>query len=176
VYVHPAFVRLAKEGGFFGEELMHMVARTGGVQELEEVPEEVRRLFRTAYDIAPEWHVRMQAAFQRHAENAVSKTINFPRSATVGDVREAYLLAHRLGLKGITVYRDGSRESQVLERGEGVAEVIAAAAGGEAAGSHQEELPLRPLRPVHDRCPECGSLLVHREGCRSCPSCGLSMC
>jgi ribonucleoside-diphosphate reductase alpha chain len=182
VYIHPAFVRMARAQGFYSEELMRMVARTGGVQSLTEVPAAVRALFRTAYDIAPEWHVRMQAAFQRHTENAVSKTINFPRSADVGAVREAYLLAHELGLKGITVYRDGSRESQVLERGEGVAALIAgdaaaaATAEDEAADTHQEELMLHPLRPAFDRCPECGSPLVHREGCRSCLTCGLAMC
>jgi ribonucleoside-diphosphate reductase alpha chain len=176
VYVHPAFIRMAREGGFYSEGLMQTVARMGGVQELAEVPERVRGLFRTAYDISPEWHLRMQAAFQRHTENAVSKTINFPRSADVSDVRQAYLLAGELGLKGVTVYRDGSRESQVLERGEGVASVIATDGGAAAGAAHQEELSLRPLRPVFDHCPECGSQLVHREGCRSCVSCGLSMC
>jgi ribonucleoside-diphosphate reductase alpha chain len=178
VYIHPAFVRMARAQGFYSDELMRTVARTGGVQSLSEVPAAVRALFRTAYDIAPEWHVRMQAAFQRHTENAVSKTINFPRAADVGAVREAYLLAHELGLKGITVYRDGSRESQVLERGEGVAALIAGDGGetGEELEAHQEELPLGPLRPAFDRCPECGSALVHREGCRSCLTCGLAMC
>jgi ribonucleoside-diphosphate reductase alpha chain len=171
VYVHPAFIRMAREGGFMSDGLMRTVARTGGVQELDEVPERVRNLFRTAHDISPEWHLRMQAAFQRHTENAVSKTINFARSAPLSRIAEAYLLAHELGLKGITIYRDGSRERQVLERGEGVAEVIAA-----EGAAHQEELSLRPLRPVFDRCPECGRLLVHREGCRSCVNCGLSMC
>jgi ribonucleoside-diphosphate reductase alpha chain len=176
VYVHPAFVRIAKEQGFLSDSLMETVARTGGVQELSQVPEAVRRLFRTAYDIAPEWHLRMQAAFQSQTENAVSKTINFPRSATIADVREAYLLAYRLGLKGITVYRDGSRESQVLERGEGVAAAIGAAGGLGAPQAHQEELTLKPLRAAIDRCPECGNTLVHREGCRSCVTCGLAMC
>ncbi len=182
VYVHPAFLRLAAARGFLSDELMHTIARTGGVQGLAAVPAAVQRLFRTAYDIAPEWHVRMQAAFQRHTENAVSKTINFPRGATQGDVRDAYRLAYRLGLKGITVYRDGSREGQVLERGEAVAAVIAgeerdfAAALALPAGGHQEELTLAPLRAGFDRCPECDGPLVHGEGCRSCPSCGLAMC
>lgn len=175
VYVHPAFVRMAAEYGFGSENLMRMVARTGGVQELTEVPERVRRLFRTAYDLSPEWHLRMQAAFQRQTENAVSKTINFPRSATIGDVRSVYILAHQLGLKGITVYRDGSRESQVLERGEKVAETILER-GEMGLPAHQEELSLRPLRSALDHCPECGGPLVHREGCRSCISCGLAMC
>lgn len=182
VYVHPAFVRLARAAGFLSDELMHTIARTGGVQGLPPVPAPVQRLFRTAYDIAPEWHVRMQAAFQRHTENAVSKTINFPRGATVAAVREAYRLAYRLGLKGITVYRDGSRESQVLERGEAVAAVIAGeerdftTAPAPPGGGHQEELTLSPLRSGFDRCPECDGALVHSEGCRSCPSCGLAMC
>ncbi len=176
VYIHPAFIRLAREQGFLSEGLMQTVARTGGVQELAEVPESVRRLFRTAYDIAPEWHLRMQAAFQSQTENAVSKTINFPRSATISDIRQAYLLAYGLELKGITVYRDGSREAQVLERGERVAERIAGRKPGPASAAHQEELSLRPLRPALDHCPECGSPLVHREGCRSCLLCGLAMC
>ncbi len=183
VYVHPAFVRLARSGGYLSEELMHTIAHTGGVQGLAPVPAEVQRLFRTAHDIAPAWHVSMQAAFQRHTENAVSKTINFPRSADIAAVREAYLLAHRLGLKGITVYRDGSRESQVLERGEAAAVVIGGG-DGEGAGAragvgttmHQEELSLAPLRSVLERCPECGGRLLHQEGCRSCPGCGLAMC
>jgi ribonucleoside-diphosphate reductase alpha chain len=157
------------------DELMRTVAQTGGVQGLSLVPGEVQSLFRTAYDIAPDWHVRMQAAFQRHTENAVSKTINFPRGADSEAVRAAYLLAYELGLKGITVYRDGSRESQVLERGEGVAAAIAADGAG-GAETHQGELSLSPMRPSFDRCPECGSALVHREGCRSCVTCGLSMC
>ena len=179
VYVHPAFVRMARERGFLSDELMRTIAKTGGVQGLAAVPAEIQSLFRTAYDIAPEWHVRMQAAFQRHTENAVSKTINFPRAADPGAVRAAYWLAYELGLKGITVYRDGSRESQVLERGEGVAAAIAGDGGREPAedgATHQEELSLRPLRPAFDRCPECGSTLLHREGCWSCPTCGLSMC
>jgi ribonucleoside-diphosphate reductase alpha chain len=185
VYVHPAFVRMAKELGFWSEAMLATVARTGGVQEIADVPEPVRRLFRTAHDITPEWHVKMQAAFQAQTENAVSKTINFPRSATIADVREAYLLAYRLGLKGITVYRDGSRESQVLERGQRVAATISAtfsdgegsaAAVAAAPPVHQEEIPLRPLRPGLDGCPECGSRLVHQEGCWSCTSCGLAMC
>jgi ribonucleoside-diphosphate reductase alpha chain len=157
--------------------LMRTIAKTGGVQGLSAVPAEIQSLFRTAYDIAPEWHVRMQAAFQRHTENAVSKTINFPRAADPGAVRQAYLLAYELGLKGITVYRDGSRESQVLERGEGVAAAIAGDGDlGEDGALHQEELSLRPLRPAFDRCPECGGALVRREGCWSCTTCGLSMC
>ena len=126
--VNPGFERTAQERGFFSRDLMSDVARTGGVQELAKVPEDVRRLFVTDFDIAPEWHVRIQAAFQRHCDNAVSKTINLPPDATVDDVAESFLLAYRLKCKGITVFRYGSKSQQVLYRGgtipEGKGEVV----------------------------------------------------
>jgi len=107
---------LAKERGFYSEALMSRIARTGSIQKLD-VPEDIKKIFRTALDIRSEWHVRVQAAFQDHTENAVSKTINFPHEATVDEVKQAYLLAYKLGCKGITIYRYGSKKEQVLYLG-----------------------------------------------------------
>ena len=114
--VNPDFVRVAEGGGWYSEELMEKIANEGHIH-FEEVPQEVQRSFRTAHDITPEWHVRMQAAFQEHTDSAISKTTNFPREATEEQVREIYELAFSLGCKGVTVYRDGSREGQVLSTG-----------------------------------------------------------
>lgn len=117
VEVHPLFVELAKKKGFYSEELMREVAATGSLKGFQEIPEEMRRVFVTAHDISPEWHVRIQAAFQEHTDNAVSKTVNFPQDATPEDVARVYWLAYRLGCKGVTIYRDRSRDSQVLNIG-----------------------------------------------------------
>ncbi|MEQ1857622.1 MAG: vitamin B12-dependent ribonucleotide reductase, partial [Longimicrobiales bacterium] len=114
--VNPDFVKIAKNGGWYSEDLMERIANEGHIH-FDEVPAEVQRVFRTAHDITPEWHVRMQAAYQEHTDSAISKTTNFPREATEQDVREIYELAFRLGCKGVTVYRDGSREGQVLSTG-----------------------------------------------------------
>jgi len=114
--VNPDFVRVAKAGGWYSDDLMERIANEGHIH-FDEVPDAVQRVFRTAHDITPEWHVRMQAAYQEHTDSAISKTTNFPREATEQDVREIYELAFRLGCKGVTVYRDGSREGQVLSTG-----------------------------------------------------------
>ena len=114
--VNPDFVRIARQGGWYSDDLMERIANEGHIH-FDEVPAEVQRVFRTAHDIPPEWHVRMQAAYQEHTDSAISKTTNFPREATEKDVREIYELAFRLGCKGVTVYRDGSREGQVLSTG-----------------------------------------------------------
>jgi len=114
IEMHPYFVEVAKKEGFYSEELMKKVAEVGSISGLTEIPEHVRKVFRVAHDISPEYHVRMQAAFQKYTDNAVSKTINFPHDATKEDVRNAYMLAYKLGCKGITIYRDKSRDVQVL--------------------------------------------------------------
>ena len=117
VEVNPYFAAVAKERGFYSDKLMRKIAHHGTVADIKEVPEDIRRLFVTAHDIAPAWHVKMQAAFQEYTDNAVSKTVNFSHDAKIGDVEEVYRLAYSLGCKGVTIYRDGSKDEQVLTTG-----------------------------------------------------------
>ncbi len=117
IEVNPIFEHVAKEMGFYSDELMSLVAEKGSIHDIEGIPESVRNVFVTAHDITPEWHVKMQAAFQSHIDNAVSKTVNFPNKATVEDVAKVYQMSYDLGCKGVTIYRDGSRDFQVLSIG-----------------------------------------------------------
>jgi ribonucleoside-diphosphate reductase alpha chain len=112
--VHPLFQKVAQERGFYSDELMKRIAQKGSIKDFKEIPEDVRNVFVVAHDVDPQWHIRIQGAFQKYTDNAVSKTINFPFSATQGDVEDAYLMAYNLGCKGLTIYRDGSRDKQVL--------------------------------------------------------------
>jgi ribonucleoside-diphosphate reductase alpha chain len=115
--VNPEFVKLARERGFYSEDLMKKVAEHGSVRDIPEVPEDVRSVWVTSHDITSEWHVRMQAAFQKHTSMGISKTINLPNEATTKDVEDAYRFAYSLGCKAMAVYRDGSRDAQVLSTG-----------------------------------------------------------
>lgn len=115
---HPEFARLAREGGFDRPEVWAHVKKTGSARGCAAIPARIQRAFGTAADIAPSWHVRMQAAFQRHVDSAVSKTVNFPNEATKAQVAEAFRSAWEAGCKGITVYRDGSRAGQAMEKGD----------------------------------------------------------
>lgn len=117
VEVNPIFEQIAKERGFYSEALMKKIAEHGTVQDIPEVPADVRKVFVTAHDIEPEDHIQMQSAFQLYTDNAVSKTVNFPNSATIDDVEKVYMLAYETGCKGVTIYRDGSRDEQVLSTG-----------------------------------------------------------
>lgn len=114
IEINPLFEQIAREKGFYSEELMQQIHQEGTLENIESVPEEVKKVFISSHQIPYEWHVKMQAAFQKHTDNAVSKTINFPKEATVDEIKSSYLMAWELGLKGITVYRDTSRSSQVL--------------------------------------------------------------
>ncbi len=114
VEAHPLFVKMMQERGAYSDDLMEKIARCGSVQDVDEVPEEIKKVFVTSMDVSPTAHIAIQAAFQRHTDNAVSKTINFPEQATKDEIKEAYILAWHQGLKGITIYRYGSRPVQVL--------------------------------------------------------------
>lgn len=120
VEINKEFEKIAKERGFYSEELIRKITKDGSVQNLKEVPADVKKIFRTALDISPEWHVKMQAQFQKNVDNAVSKTVNLKYDATIDDVKKVYLLANKLGCKGITVYRYGSKKDQVLYSGANV--------------------------------------------------------
>ena len=111
---NPYFEKVAREQGFYSPEIMDAVARSGSIRHMERIPQDVKRVFVTAHDITPEWHIRMQGAFQKFTDNAVSKTVNLPGDATAEDVMKVYNLSYELGCKGVTIYRDGSRENQVL--------------------------------------------------------------
>jgi len=139
------FVRIAKKRGFYSEELMSSFSGIHSIQNVDSIPKDVRDLFLTAHDVAPERQVKMQAVFQKRVDNAVSKTINLPEKSTPDDVRSIYLEAFRLGCKGITIYREGSKTGQVLTT---IGDQIT--------------------------CPECGNYLRVEEGAFVCPICGYS--
>jgi ribonucleoside-diphosphate reductase alpha chain len=122
--VNPYFEQLARERGIYSKQLMVKIAKSGSVQKVAGIPGDVKKAFVTSFDIKPEWHVKMQAAFQKFTDNAVSKTVNMPNNAKPQDVEKAYQLAHKLACKGITVYRYGSKKDQVLNVGKIAAEHI----------------------------------------------------
>jgi len=115
--VVPSFLERLRRENLYTEALARTVAEKGSLEGMEEIPDRLKRIFVTAHEVSPEWHIRMQAAFQSCTDNAVSKTVNFANSATVEDVSKVYRIAHDLGCKGVTIYRDGSREKQVLNKG-----------------------------------------------------------
>ena len=150
------FEKIAKERGFWSKDLMERIAETGSIQRFPEIPEDVKALFVTAHDISPLDHVRMQAAFQKHVDNAVSKTVNFPSEATMEDVEEVYLHAYRLGCKGVTVYRDGSRENQVLSTGKNDR--------ADESGIDYRNFYIDPMRLPADRVKHCVKVEIPQEG------------
>jgi len=115
--VNPVFEQIAKERGFYSNKLMKKIANGTELKNINEIPDDVRKIFVTSHDISPEFHLKTQATFQKFIDAGISKTINFPNQATKADVKKAYLMAYKLGLKGMTIYRDGSREQQVMEKG-----------------------------------------------------------
>ena len=137
--VNAHFVEIAKREGWYSDELMQRIGEAGHIR-FDEVPETWQRVFVTAHDVTPEWHIRMQAAFQEHTDSAISKTCNFPYEATEDDVRQIYELAYSLNCKGVTVYRDGSRNMQVLSTGATAKQVVGQKGGGEVSRESMAEL------------------------------------
>lgn len=164
IEVNPQFEAILHEQGLHSQELIEEVAQTGSVKQLANFPEELKRVLVTAYDVTPEWHIRMQAAFQEHTDNAVSKTVNFPREATKEDIRAVYELAYKLGCKGVTVYRSGSREGEVLTVGHKKDEGKTDQGQAEAASAPKRPAPRRRPRVTRGETVRiktgCGSLYV----------------
>ncbi len=158
--VHPAFKRIAQEEGFYSDELMKMVADGGSLHKIYGIPKRIRDIFVTSHDIEPRWHINLQAAFQKYTDNAVSKTVNFRHEATMAEVDEVYRLAYDLNCKGVTVYRDGSRQNQVITTG------TAGQSGGDTAHGFTGTIHPRPRPSVtHGRTYKtktgCGTLYVN---------------
>jgi ribonucleoside-diphosphate reductase alpha chain len=141
---HWIFKHLAKKRGFYSEELLEKIATEGSIQNIDEVPDDIKRLFKTAMEVGWEWHVKHQAAFQKYTDNAVSKTINLPNDATLEDVQKAYLTAYETNCKSITVYRDGSRQVQVMD----------------------------VKTKERSMCPNCNAILFMNDGEKTCVTCG----
>lgn len=165
--INPIFKDYMVSRGLYSEELMQQIAKEGSVAHVNGVSDEIKHIFATAHDVSPYWHVKMQAAFQLHTDNAVSKTVNFEEHATRKDIEEAYVLAYENNLKGITVYRNNSRQFQPMnlddkkKSEEKVEEIVA-------------EEPTGEIKTV--TCPECGNSIEMAEGCFICLNCGYSGC
>jgi ribonucleoside-diphosphate reductase alpha chain len=169
IWVDPVFEEISKREGFYSRKLMERVAEGTPLAEIDVVPRRWRRVFVTSHEIAPKWHIKIQAVWQKYCDNAVSKTINFSNQATVNDVKEAYLTAWKLKCKGITIYRDGSKEHQVLSAHKGGRQAAAADKKG-ASPKHSS------WRSGGASCPECGAGMVFEDGCAHCKDCGFEYC
>ncbi|MBU1018830.1 MAG: vitamin B12-dependent ribonucleotide reductase [Patescibacteria group bacterium] len=176
VYTNKYFEQIAKEKGFYSQDLMREIAESGSVQNIEAIPASVRKVFVTAQDIAPEWHVKAQAAFQKHIDSAVSKTVNFPHLATTKDIEKSYKSAYKLGCKGITVYRDGSRDNQVLNIGKVKGKKKIEEDQRRHKSLKQSSEKSKAEIKKEGVCPDCEGKLIMHEGCMSCPQCSYSAC
>ena len=169
-YMDKYFKKDLKNAGIYSEDLMKKIINQGSIQHIEGIPEELKQTYVVAHDISPEYHLKMQAGFQKYTDNAVSKTVNFPHSATMEDVEEVYMQAFKLGCKGVTIYRDGSKNEQVLNLNINIQKEKDKKEGG-------KEVPEKnKLKKNKENCPECGGKMVFQEGCAKCPSCGFSFC
>jgi len=173
VYVNQHFKDILNEEGIYSEEIIQKVTNKASIQDIEEIPEHIRKVCVTAFDITPEWHVKMQAAFQKYTDNAVSKTVNFPRDATPHEVEEVYMMAYETGCKGVTVYRDGSREGQILNVETSKKSKEPEKEKNTKSEKTKESIPAKPQQGL---CPECKTKMHFQEGCATCPACGYSKC
>jgi len=196
VELNPIFEQVARREGFYSEDLMKKIAQKGGVQGLDEVPEKWQRVFVVSHDITPQWHLKMQSSFQKYTDNAVSKTVNFPQDATTDDIEKVYTMAYRFGCKGVTIYRDKSREVQVLNiaKVNKKKEQKSFSYNYAELTSNGDELPTVKVEKdeteekakvkvpaghkghVIEVCPDCKTNMEIKEGCSTCPSCGYSAC
>ena len=188
--VNPIFKEYAIKHGFYSEDLMKEIAKTGSVAHVDKVPADAKKIFVTAHDVSPYWHVKMQAAFQLHTDNAVSKTVNFEEHATREDIEEAYVLAYENNLKGITVYRNNSRQFQPmnLDSKKSEAQVEAEKSMKTVSEPEKKAEVTNPIKeektedynPTGEiktvKCPECGNEIQMAEGCFICLKCGYSGC
>lgn len=178
--VNPIFKDYMLSHNLYSDNLMAQIAKDGSLSHVEGVPNEIKRIFVTAHDVAPYWHVKMQAAFQLHVDNAVSKTVNFVESATREDIKEVYILAYKNNLKGITVYRNNSRQFQPMnldtKKKEPKIEIkpIEKNLEPKVEESREEYNPTGEIKTI--KCPECGNEIQMAEGCFICLNCGYSGC
>ena len=171
--VNPIFKDYMIQHGLYSEDLMKKIAKDGSIAHVDGIANEIKHIFATAHDVSPYWHVKMQAAFQLHTDNAVSKTVNFEEHATRDDIKEAYILAYENNLKGITVYRNNSRQFQPMnldakKKEEPKVEVQP------VVEEVKDEEPTGEIKTV--KCPECGNEIQMAEGCFICLKCGYSGC
>ena len=175
--VNPIFEKYAKSHGFYSQDLMKQIANDGTIAHIEGLSDEVKQIFATAHDVSPEYHVLMQAAFQLHTDNAVSKTVNFVESASREDIEKTYILAYKNNLKGITVYRNNCRPIQPMnltKKEEKKEEVKVVEEVKKEAPKAEEYNPTGEIKTV--TCPECGNTIQMAEGCFICLNCGYSGC
>jgi ribonucleoside-diphosphate reductase alpha chain len=204
-YMNPHLEKELKKRDLYTEDIIKEIEKTGSLQHIENIPHDIKRVYVSAMDISADAHIKMQSAFQKHVDNSISKTVNFPYSATREDVRKGYINAWEMGLKGCTVYRDGSRDEQVLninkdlkkteEKSEKKREVTIISQTEETAFEEvlpppvteessaskitkdREHLSLNKKEIIASKkCPECSSPIQIAEGCMLCLACGFSAC
>src|SRR5574344_991393 len=198
--INPVFEKYARDNGFYSEDLMKEISKTGSIAHVDDVPENAKKIFPTAHDVSPYWHVKMQAAFQLHTDNAVSKTVNFEENATREDIMKTYLLAYENNLKGLTVYRNNSRTFQPMNLNDKKnepaikIELKPALDSNQKPSQEERKAELDKLKDVkvvksdvqdtvaegvelkEFKCPECGHTIKMAEGCFICLNCGYSGC